>query len=87
MALSKSLSLLDNFGELILFPNSYIKVTTATATKEICEVSVDILKEKNSQVLCQRLVSFLLDLDGPNPIKQAYLHLKSLPEFADAVDC
>ena len=27
------------------------------------------------------------DLNGPNPIKQAYLHLKSLPEFADAVDC
>ena len=27
------------------------------------------------------------DLEGPNPIKQAYLHLKSLPEFADAVDC
>jgi hypothetical protein len=27
------------------------------------------------------------DLDGFNPIKQAYLYLKSLPEFADAVDC
>lgn len=27
------------------------------------------------------------DLDGPNPIAQAYLHLKSLPEFADATDC
>ena len=26
-------------------------------------------------------------LDGPNPIKQAYLHLKTLPEFADAIDC
>jgi hypothetical protein len=27
------------------------------------------------------------DLNGENPIKQAYLHLKTLPEFADAVDC
>ena len=27
------------------------------------------------------------DLDGPNPISQAYLYLKSVPEFADAVDC
>lgn len=26
-------------------------------------------------------------LDGTNPIKQAYEHLKTLPEFADAVDC
>ena len=28
-----------------------------------------------------------LSLDGPNPIKQAYLHLKTLPEFSGAVDC
>jgi len=27
------------------------------------------------------------DINGENPIKQAYLHLKTLPEFADAVDC
>jgi hypothetical protein len=27
------------------------------------------------------------DLGGDNPIRQAYLHLKTLPEFADAVDC
>jgi hypothetical protein len=27
------------------------------------------------------------DLDGPNPIRQAYLHLKTLPEFAGATDC
>ena len=27
------------------------------------------------------------DMDGANPIAQAYEHLKTLPEFADAVDC
>jgi len=27
------------------------------------------------------------DMDGANPIAQAYAHLKTLPEFADAVDC
>ena len=32
-------------------------------------------------------VTYPYDLEGPNPIKQAYLYLKSLPEFADAVDC
>lgn len=26
-------------------------------------------------------------IDGDNPIRQAYLHLKTLPEFANAVDC
>jgi hypothetical protein len=28
-----------------------------------------------------------LNIDGDNPIRQAYLHLKTLPEFANAVDC
>ena len=27
------------------------------------------------------------DLEGPNPIKQAYQFLKTLPEFSDATDC
>jgi hypothetical protein len=27
------------------------------------------------------------DLEGDNPIKQAYTHLKTLSEFAGAVDC
>ena len=27
------------------------------------------------------------DINGENPIKQAYLYLKTLPEFASATDC
>lgn len=27
------------------------------------------------------------DINGSNPIAQAYAYLKTLPEFADAVDC
>ena len=27
------------------------------------------------------------DIQGDNPIRQAYKHLKTLSEFADAVDC
>jgi len=27
------------------------------------------------------------DLDGENPIAQAYTHIKTLPEFAGATDC
>lgn len=27
------------------------------------------------------------DIDGENPIKQVYEYLKTLPEFADAIDC
>ena len=31
--------------------------------------------------------NFVPALDGDNFIRQAYLHLKTLPEFANAVDC
>jgi len=27
------------------------------------------------------------DINGENPVRQAYLHLKTLPEFAIATDC
>lgn len=36
------------------------------------------------RVLCY---GFEYRLDAGNPIAQAYEHLKTLPEFADAVDC
>lgn len=32
-------------------------------------------------------LSCAYDIDAKNPIAQAYKHVKSLPEFADAVDC
>jgi hypothetical protein len=31
--------------------------------------------------------SCVYDINGENPIKQAYLYLKTLPEFLNATDC
>jgi hypothetical protein len=31
--------------------------------------------------------AFAYDMSGENPIKQAYEYIKTLPEFADAVNC
>jgi hypothetical protein len=87
MALSKTILLTDNFGESISFVDAYIKVAQASATKDSCVASYQVLRSKGGQELEQRFADFSLDLDGPNPIKQAYLHLKTLPEFSDAVDC
>lgn len=36
---------------------------------------------------CEQVLTSGYDIDGANPIAQAYKHLKSLPEFADAEDC
>lgn len=27
------------------------------------------------------------DIQGDNPIRQAYQHIKTLPDFSDAIDC
>ena len=35
----------------------------------------------------ERILQSNYDLKGDNPIAQAYNHLKTLPEYADAIDC
>jgi hypothetical protein len=70
-------------------PSAYYKVTSVTIESKIAmTVFVRVFANKDcpSAVLETRY-SGEYNLGGPNPIKQAYLHLKSLPEFADAVDC
>jgi hypothetical protein len=44
-------------------------------------------KSANDPAFAQRPFACDYDIDGTNPIKQAYTHLKTLPEFADATDC
>ena len=43
-------------------------------------------KDTNTE-FARNNVSIEYDIDGANPIKQAYNHLKTLPEFAGATDC
>jgi len=63
----------------------YVKVESIRGDKnqQTAEVSFNL----NNIKFVARQYSFLIDLEGPNFIQQAYLHLKSLPEFADAIDC
>ena len=88
MALSKTLQLTDNFQELITIKNAYIKILQVAGNKNTLTTLYGIYKGPNfKEALEQRNAIFSLDLDGPNPIKQAYFHLKTLPEFSDATDC
>jgi hypothetical protein len=87
MALQSSLSLLDNFQQTIPFANCYIKVSSVLSTKEYSTITYSIYQQKDGFLLQQSVINFTLDLDGYNPIKQAYFHLKTLPEFANAIDC
>jgi len=67
---------------------AYIKVGTVSViakTKMSFSVfySVDAQKSSFKESAFERPYI----LDGENPIKQAYEHLKTLPEFAGATDC
>jgi hypothetical protein len=87
MALKKTITLKSNFGTDAEFDNAYIKARSVNFSKESAQVNVDFYKSNEGKRLIIKQYDFSVDLNGENPIKQAYLHLKTLPEFADAVDC
>jgi len=69
------------------YEDCYIKVATVSASKSEGQATVVFSAKTKDPILFERNFLFSVDLEGPNPIKQAYLHLKTLPEFADAIDC
>ena len=86
MALSKSFQVSPG----LTANTAYVRVNNVNIVRKepacaTVQVFADHSNTKQSvQTLCY---GFDFDLEGPNPIKQAYLHLKTLPEFADASDC
>ena len=86
MAFSLDFDAKTPFGSVKVL-DSYVRATSVATSKNEAVATVDFFKAQNSQLLKQQTYIFPYDLEGPNPIKQAYLHLKTLPEFADAIDC
>jgi hypothetical protein len=87
MALTKTITLVNNFQEFSIFENAYLKVTSFSGSKETISFNLGAFKEKNGVLLQKQEFVIPHDLEGFNPLKQAYEHLKSLPEFSDAIDC
>jgi hypothetical protein len=56
-------------------------------TKTSMEFSVAFKKEQTSLAFEVSQYKCSYDIQGDNPIRQAYKHLKTLPEFAGAIDC
>jgi len=65
--------------------DAYIKIDSLTAHKSNLTLFVGIYKDGKKKG--NSVVSMKGTLDGDNFIKQGYLHLKTLPEFAGAEDC
>lgn len=68
--------------------NAYIRVEQLSINvKENMHFVTKSYKDKELPSFEENFYNISYDLNGENPIKQAYLHLKTLPEFVDAVDC
>lgn len=65
----------------------YARVESISGTKQEITGVVSFNQIQSQKTVASKKYTFFYELEGPNPIKQAYLHLKTLPEFADAIDC
>lgn len=65
----------------------YIKVEKVSGGKESVRAHVSYSDVDTKDKVTEKTFDFSPSMDGGNFIAQAYAHLKSLPEFAGAVDC
>tara|TARA_R110000868_G_scaffold168146_1_gene402737 strand:- start:618 stop:875 length:258 start_codon:yes stop_codon:yes gene_type:complete len=85
MALQKTVTTSHGF----VSQDAYHKVDNIKIfSKSSMTFDIKILKSKNETIAFDTL-SFqcMYELDKENPIKQAYLYLKTRSEFVDSTDC
>jgi hypothetical protein len=88
MAISTNVKVKLENGIEFVVNAAYLKVQKVTATKDSAVAEVHWFKAKGEQKPIQIWQhGFVPALEGDNFIKQAYNHIKTLEEYADAVDC
>jgi hypothetical protein len=75
------------YGTQVTLPDMYVRVSSVSGTKSLVSMSVTLSADAQAISVHSMGFTFVPDLAGPNFIAQAYLHLKTLPEFAGATDC
>jgi hypothetical protein len=72
----------------------FVEIQACVRVEAIASLSRDSMTamvcwhaDRNREPYDRKMIAMPYDLSGDNPIRQAYLHLKSLPEFAGATDC
>ena len=86
MALTKTV-VLKAYGQNVSINNAYIKIDEIKGGKNKIDALFGVYDKQNGNCVKQSVSRFEPVLDGANFIKQAYQHLKTLPEFAGAQDC
>lgn len=75
---------LDHGGAII--QDCYIKVEYVEVQKESLNATVVWRPAQDGAPLRHKTFTFDYNISGENPLRQAYLHLKQVDEFAGAVD-
>jgi hypothetical protein len=79
MALSKTISFKG-----ITVNGAYLKVWHISGGKTEIKFGLGYFASADGEMFDSKTFEMAYDINGENPIKQAYEYLKSLPEFADA---
>jgi hypothetical protein len=84
MALSKTVSTVHGLEAI----NAYHRVEGLSIEgKESIKFYARSYKNTDLPFFSEQAVVAAYDLNGANPIAQAYRHLKTLPEFVGSMDC
>lgn len=84
MALSKTTTTQHGFEAI----NAYHRVESVSISgKDRIGFWLKSYKNLENTAFAEKPMVAPYNLTGENPIKQAYMHLKTLPEFAGATDC
>jgi len=86
MALKTTIKIDTEYGVPVELEGILVKVTGISGDKNKMVAHLSFFDEKGG-VLWTKAYSFKVSLSGDNFIAQAYEYLKTLPEFADAIDC
>ena len=81
MALSKTI---DYKG--VTIADAYHRVWAVTLSKTEISFGLGVHASADADMIDSTSHTCAYDIAGDNPIKQAYEHLKTLPEFAGAAD-
>lgn len=85
MALTKSHKFETEFGPVTV-AECYIKVSMVEVNKKEGMANVSFYDKPNGKLLKAIIYRVPHDLNGENALVQAYNHLKTLPDFAGALD-
>lgn len=70
----------------ITLNNAYHRVWGVSLTKDTMSFGLGVHALAEAEMIDSTSHTCAYDIAGDNPIKQAYEHLKTLPEFAGAAD-